>query len=165
MYKNRYSFEDFNKYNVLKTPWLLLFAIIYLLKHFFLAFIPVMALLPKMRMEDMSTMLVDFAHSVTTTELLLSCIPAMLVFGALGNRLPKTKPDSLYRKIWHNGRLLLLISIILELILVGFYLLIGWKPLNEYTLAILYIDLMLAIYIWRAQRVKDVFADFPDYQQ
>jgi hypothetical protein len=165
MYKSRYSFEDFNKFNVLKIPLTLKLVNVYLLKHFFLAFIPVLALLPKMRMGDMSDMLVVFAHSVTTTELLISCIPAMMVFGAMGRRLPYIEEGSWYRKIWRNGRILLLISVSLELLFFAVYLSFGLKPINEYTLGLLYIDVMIVLYLVRAQRVKDVFAEFPDYDE
>ena len=165
MYKDRYSFEDFNKYNVLKIPFTLKLTTIYLLKHFFLAFIPVMALLPKMRMQDMSDMLIDFAHHVTTTELLISCIPAMLVLGAMLKRLPLTEADSYYRKIWRNGHILLLISVGSELVFFSVYLVLGTKTINEYTLGLLYIDAMILLYLLRAQRVKDVFAEFPAYDE
>ncbi len=165
MYKNKYSFEDFNQHNVLKIPFTLKLTTIYLLKHFFLAFIPVLALLPKMRMQSMSDMLVQFAHQVTTTELLLSCIPAMLVFGAMGRRLPYIEENSFYRKIWRNGRILLLISVSLELLFFTMYLLLGTKSISEYTLGLLYIDVMIVLYLVRAQRVKDVFAEFPDYDE
>jgi len=163
MYKIKYSFEDFNKYNVLKVPFTLRLTVIYLLKHFFLAFIPLLAILPKMRMKDMADILLEFAHNVTTTELLISCIPAMLVFGAMGRRLPFIEDGSLYRKIWRNGRILLLASVGLELLFFSVYLLLGIKPINEYTLGLVYLDVMIALYLFRAQRVKDVFTEFPDY--
>ncbi|MCV6638879.1 DUF2919 family protein [Candidatus Albibeggiatoa sp. nov. NOAA] len=165
MYKIQYSFEDFNKYNVLKVPFTLKLTTVYLLKHFFLAFIPMLALLPKMRMKDMADMLIEFAHTVTTTELLISCIPAMFVFGAMGRRLPFVEEGSWYRKIWKNGRILLLLSVGLELLFFSVYLFLGIKPINEYTLGLLYLDVMIVLYLLRAQRVKDVFAEFPDYDE
>lgn len=165
MSKIQYSFEDFNQFNVLKVPFTLRLTTLYLLKHFFLAFIPVLALLPKMRMQDMANMLIEFAHTVTTTELLISCIPAMLVFGAMGRRMPFVEEDSWHRKIWKNGRTLLLISVGLELLFFSFYLLLGTKPINEYTLGLVYIDIMIVLYLVRAQRVKDVFSEFPDYDE
>ncbi len=162
----KYSLEDYEQqYGVLKAPFALRLIIWYLLKHYLLAFIQLIALLPKIKRSMGETMLVfeKFAYSHSTFLFVLSCIPVLLVFISLFKRAPKTESPFL-RNVWRQGRILLMISAILEIILIMGYVLLELRQLTEFWLIVAYIDVVILIYLFRSERVKDVFAEFPDFE-
>ena len=163
----KYSFEDYNDNNVLKVHWPLFWILVYLLKHYWLAFIPMLKNLP-----GIGIIAVDlipstasqfiYEHS-TTMPLLLSCIPVMVVSFAAYKRQSSsaTQGGEWIRWIWKQGRELLLATTGLEMGIIGGYLWFGIKDLNEMILIILYLDLIILIYLVRSKHVKDVFSEFP----
>ncbi|HDN26154.1 MAG TPA: DUF2919 family protein, partial [Thioploca sp.] len=78
----RYSFEDYNEYNVLKIPLTLILVNLYLVKHFLIFVLPMISTIP---------VLVKFAHEQFSIALLLSSIPAALVIVGMVRRVPNTR--------------------------------------------------------------------------
>jgi len=148
----KYSFEDYNEYNVLKIPLMLVLTNLYLLKQILIFVLPMLSSIP---------LLVKLAHQHFSVALLLSSLPAVLVVVAMLRRAPKTRVP-LIRRIWRWGRVLLLSSLVLELFLLILYIMLGIKKLNEISLMFIYIDVVLMIFLNKSQRVRDVFAEFPD---
>jgi hypothetical protein len=148
----KYRFEDYNQYNVLKIPLMLVLTSIYLLKQLVIFILPMISAIP---------VLVKFAHQHFTIALLLSSLPVIPVLIAMLMRAPKTK-STLIRWIWQNSRLFLLSSLALEILSIVLYVVFEIKKFNEVSLIFLYIDAILIIYLFKSQRVRDVFAEFPD---
>lgn len=147
----KYSFRDYNEYYVLKVPFLLFLLNLYLFKHFLIFVLPLISQIP---------WLVQFAHQQFNLFLLLSSLPAVLVIISMSRRLPKTR-SILIRWIWQQGRQLLLISLILELIIIIFFSILDFKNFSEFSLMVIYIDVISVIFLLKSQRVQDVFAEFP----
>jgi hypothetical protein len=166
MSKIKYSFEDYNEFNVLKIPLSLILTTVYLLKYFvILIFLPVLSKIPRVGESVKLAMpyVEQFAHNHINLLLLISSIPAVFIIVGMFRRIPKTQSPFI-RRVWANGRMLLLVSAIVDLALLTVFLLLGLKTLNELLILILYLDAMIALYLMRSQRVRDVFAEFPDYK-
>ena len=148
----KYSFEDYNEYNVLKIPLNLIFVNLYLLKHFLIFVLPMISTIP---------ILVKFAHEQFSLVLLLSSIPATLVIVGMLRRVPKTR-SGIIRLIWRKGRFLLLSNLVLEIGFIVWYAVLGIKKFNEVSLMFVYINMVLIIFIVKSQRVRDVFTEFPE---
>ncbi|RKZ92969.1 MAG: hypothetical protein DRR19_02670 [Candidatus Parabeggiatoa sp. nov. 1] len=148
----RYSFEDYNEYNVLKIPLTLILVNLYLVKHFLIFVLPMISTIP---------VLVKFAHEQFSIALLLSSIPAALVIVGMVRRVPNTR-SRIIGLIWRKGRFLLLSSLVLEISFIALYVVLGLKKFNEVSLMFVYIDVVLIIFLVRSQRVRDVFTEFPE---
>lgn len=152
---NKYSFEDYNQYNVLKIPFVLILANLYLIKQIIIFVLPMISSIP---------FLVKLAHEHFSVPLLLSSIPALLVIMAMFRRVPKTH-SRIIRGIWQWGRVLLLSSLVLEIGFIILYVVLDIKKFNEVSLMFLYIDVVLIIILVKSQRVRDAFAEFPEKKQ
>lgn len=163
----KYSIEDYEQqYGVLKVPLLLKLTIYYSLKHYLLAFVQLLTALPKLgrTLHDAMPFFEKFAYSHSTFLFVLSCIPALLVFISFIKRAPQTE-SAFWHSIWQKGRILLLATTILELVLIAGYMLLQLRTMTEFWLIIGYLDIVITVYLLRSQRVKDVFAEFPAYQK
>ncbi len=149
----KYSFEDYNEYNVLKIPSLLIFLNLYLLKYIVIFILPMVSTIPAVK---------EFAHEQFTVFLLLPAIPAFIVLISMVKRVPKSRYIQIIKRIWELGRWLLLSGVILEIIIISLYLLLGIKTFDEALLIFLYVDAMVVLYLLKSQRVHDVFAEFPE---
>ena len=152
MPKIKYSFEDYNEFNVLKIPLLLLLLNFYLLKQ-----IVLLGLLFALSIPFLN----QFANTHFSLVLLLSSIPAILVLASVSKRIPKTR-SRIIKWIWRWGRFLLLSSLGLEIGFIILYITLGIQKLNEVNLMFLYIDTVFILYLIKSQRVQDVFAEFPE---
>lgn len=163
----KYSFEDYNDNNVLKVYWPLFLTLIYLLKHYWLAFIPMLKNLPGIGIVAIdlfppTTTQFIYEHS-TTMPLLLSCVPVLLVSLVAYKRQSSsaTQVGGGIRWIWKQGRWLLLMTVGLEMGMIGGYLWLGMKELNEIILMVIYLDILIIIFLVKSKRVKDIFSEFP----
>jgi len=147
----KYHWADYNEYQVLKVPGFLLLAMIYLFKHLVIFILPLISQIPA---------LTEFAHTHFNFFLLLSSIPAIAVVISGLRRVPQTR-SLMIRRIWQYGRLLLMISLTLELILMILFYWLGQYKMDETWLLFLYLDGVFMIYLFKSQRVYDVFAQFP----
>ena len=151
MTMTKYHWADYNEYLVLKVPRFLLLTMIYLLKHWVIFVLPLISQIPA---------LIQFAHTYFSLPLLLSSMPAIPLIISWLRRVPQTR-SPLIRRIWQYGRLLLITSLMLELILIVLFYMIGQYKMDETWLLFLYLDLVFIIYVLKSQRVRDVFAEFP----
>ena len=154
-----YTPDDYNKYDVLNVPLSLVIINLYLLKHYFIFAFPVMAQLPMISLVAQSLEPVIPSKNYSNGALLYSCIPALLVFISTARRLPST--GAVLRWVWQHGRGLLLLSLVLEMGLILWYFGLQLQKLNEVSLAFLYIDSCLILFLLKSQRIRDVFSEFP----
>jgi len=151
----KYGFEDYNEYNVLKIPLLLVLVNLYLLKHFLIFVLPMISPIPVVK---------EFAHEQFSLALLFSGIPAALVIGGMFRRIPKTR-SVIIRWIWQWGRLLLLSSLVMEVGFIILYVVLGFSKFNGVSLTFIYVDVVLTIFLLKSRRVRDVFAEFPELEK
>lgn len=155
-----YSFSDYDKYMSLKLnleTWLI---IAYFLRPFILK-VSTIQMGRGARSSSVSGLkdLVypnDFGFFIA----FLATIPVLVLVYAYAKRKPGA--SALVRKIWHNGKKLLLVTAILNLIIIFVPFLVdltyrldvlGWGQLA--------IAVFIIFYLYSTQRVKDTFADFP----
>ncbi len=148
----KYGFDDYNEYNILKIPLPVVLINIYLLKNFLIFVLPMISPIPIVK---------DFAHEQFSIALLFSGIPAAMVIGGMLRRIPETR-SVIIRWIWGWGRMLLLASLVMEIGFIILYVVLGLSKFNGVSLAFIYIDLVLMIFLVKSQRMRDVFAEFPE---
>lgn len=156
-----YTPDDYNQHNVLHVPTTLVLISFYLLKHYLIFALPMMANLPMIQKVARPLLTLMPSHEYTSGALLYSCIPALLVIISMARRLPKTGP--FLRWIWHRGRLLLLSSLGLEIGFILLYVALGIKKFNEVSLMFIYIDVVIIVYLFKSERIHDVFTEFPKF--
>lgn len=151
---NIYGFDDYDRYHSLKMSSALWFWVVYSMRHGLLL---------------LGLSMSSFSHSIewmddftneTHWAYFLCGIPGTLLLIAIINRTPKAV--RVMRWIWRNGRNLLVASLALHLI-VSMSLAVTnqkWQLPVSQTIFFLF-DAIGFIYLYKSQRVKDVFADFP----
>lgn len=147
-----YTPDDYDKYNVLKVPGLLVLTNIYAVKYLLFFILPIFA--------EKMPMLRKFAHEQFNPGLLICSLAAALVLVSMVRRGPKVADWA--RKLWAYGRQILIASLSLELLLLVTYLLLGWRKLDEFWLLFAYLNIMFIIYLFRSRRVRDVFKEYPE---
>jgi hypothetical protein len=157
-----YTPDDYNQYNVLDVPFSLVLANVYLLKHYLIVAIPFFAKVPFINIAALPLANVLPSQGQSNMLLLYSCIPALLVGISMARRLPHS--GDYLRWIWQRGRLLLLSSIILEMLISIIYVLLEINTFSTSTLIFLYIDAVLIVFLFKSQRAKDAFAEFPAFK-
>lgn len=154
-----YTPDDYNQFNVLNIPRLVIVITLYSLKHYLLFAIPIMAYLPILQRVAQPLLKVMPSTDYSNGALLFSCLPALLVLISMARRRPEA--NIWLKRFWHHGRGLLLFSLILEIVIWLFEIIFWQQKLNEMILMFLYINVVFIIYLLRSQRTKDVFAEFP----
>jgi Protein of unknown function (DUF2919) len=154
-----YTPDDYNKYDVLNVPLSLVMVNLYLLKHYFIFAFPVMVQLPMISIVAQSLEQIIPSQNYSNGALLYSCIPALLVLVSMVRRVPST--GSFLRWVWQHGRRLLLLSLALEMGVISLSIGLHLQKLTEVSLAFLYIDMWLILFLLKSRHVKDVFTEFP----
>ena len=147
----KYNFEDYNEYNVLKIPSVLIVLNIYLLKQFVIFLLPMISSIPFFK---------TLAHEQFHIALLTFSLPAVFVIMSMIRRVPSTK-SVLLIWFWKNAKNLLLFSLIFDLLLVSLFIKFDIRQFNGINLMFLYLDVIFIIYLIRSKRIIDVFAEFP----
>lgn len=148
---NIYGFDDYNQRGSLRVSGWMWFWLFYSLRHAIMWLGLSIAHTP-----DMIYDLTDETH----WAYLLCGLPVAMLLAVSGFRVPDT--GAFARWLWKNGRWLMVSSILLHLaIALGVGLM---KP--EWTVStgqtmFFVLDALGLRFIFRSQRVKDVFADFP----
>jgi len=158
-----YNLEDYNQDNVLKAPLWLKLGLVYQAKYFLiLVLLPAISILPIVGQSVTVVMpyVQSFSQHHANLLLLLPTIPALFVAVALIRRTSKTQSQFI-RRVWRQGRQLMIGSVLLELVLLGALILVGAKQISELLLVIMYLNAMVLFYLFRSQRIKHVFAEFP----
>jgi len=148
-----YDFHDYNDSGILKVPvsiWLLL---IYSMRHALL-----LAGLSVTSFSHAIDLMGDFTDE--THWLFFLCgLPGLLFFVIFINRTPKA--GTAFRWAWQRGRGVLASALILHLVIsISF---VVKKPVWILSLShlMLLVDFAWLVFLYRSERVKDVFADFP----
>ncbi len=153
----RYTPYDYNRHVVLRLPFYLGAAMVYLSKYIFLFVVP---RLPRLNRDGHFDFLENNDVTHTDLGLVLAGLPALaLLIVALVRRVPDAGQP--WRWIWENGRTLLIASASLELVLMVVYVAIGRRQIDEVVVAFAYLDIMILVYLIKSRRVVDLFNDFP----
>jgi len=147
-----YTPDDYDKFDVLSPPSGLWVILLYGMKYIFLILLPQLP-----RVGDNMKWLSDSIP--LDWSLLFTSLPPLLLLFAWVKRSPKGA--GWHRTLWSNGRLLLLLCFGGELSLFLLHVILGESP-NEILLVMGYLNIMLLLYIIRANRLRDAFAEFPD---
>lgn len=102
---------------------------------------------------------IDYSPLFSNDMLLLASLPAIVVIVIAFRRVPSA--GEVVRKIWRNGRSILVASVILDLLILW---MISPKQLLAITalqVAFVIVDVYVLIYLFRSARARDTFADFP----
>lgn len=146
-----YTPDDYNQYDVLNVPMSFTLATIYMLKHFIIFTLPMVA--------QTMPAVVKFAHAHVSVTLMIVSIPAILVLFASLRRTPYA--GKIPRWLWKNAKILLFSSVFLEISIIVSFALLNIKQFDAASLLFLYIDSIIVLYLWRSKRLKDVLAEFP----
>jgi hypothetical protein len=155
-----YSFSDYDKYMSLKLDLEMWLIIVYFLRPFILE-VSTIQMGRGAKSNSVSGLkdLVypdDFGFFIA----FLATIPVLILMYAYTKRKPGA--SGLVRKIWHNGRKLLVVAAILNLIIIFVPFLVDLTyRLNVLGWGQLAIAAFIIFYLYKTQRVKDTFADFP----
>lgn len=146
-----FSPDDFNEYQVLKIPPLLYLILIYLNKYFLIV------VLPSIGAGDLSVIAKWFKIDAL---MMLSCFPALAVLIASLYRIPT--PKKFPKLIWNNGLILLTISSVLDLLILGSYVILERRVFDLGTLILLLINAGIIVYLWKSEYLKEMFKEFPE---
>ena len=156
-----YSFPDYDKYMSLKLDFEVWLIIAYFLRPFILKVSTIQMGRGGVKSDSVSGLkdMVypdDFGFFIA----FLATIPVLLLVFAYAKRKPGA--SGLVRKIWHNGRTLLLVTAVLNIIIIFVpFLMDLTHSINVLGWFQLVIALYIVFYLYTQQRVVDTFADFP----
>jgi len=156
-----YSFPDYDKYMSLKLDFEVWLIIAYFLRPFILKVSTIQMGRGGVKSDSVSGLkdMVypdDFGFFIA----FLATIPVLLLVFAYAKRKPGA--SGLVRKIWHNGRTLLLVTAVLNIIIIFVpFLMDLTHSINVLGWFQLVIALYIVFYLYTKQRVVDTFADFP----
>lgn len=155
-----YSFSDYDKYMSLKLDFNMWLIIAYFLRPFILKISTIQ--MGRGTKSDSVSGLKDmvYPHDFGFFIAFLATIPVLLLVLAYAKRKPGA--SSWVRKIWHNGRTLLIAAAVLNIIIIFVpFLMDLTHRINMLGWAQLAIAIYVIYYLYTTQRVKDTFADFP----
>ena len=159
MSKN-YSFSDYDKYMSLKLDFDMWLIIAYFLRPFILKISTI-----QMGRGAKSGSVSGLKDMVYPNDFgffiaFLATIPVLILVFAYAKRKPGA--SGLVRKIWHKGRMLLIVTAVLNLIIIFVPFLVDLTyRINMLGWVQLAIAVYIIFYLYTTQRVKDTFADFP----
>lgn len=152
--KSRYSFEDYDKFSCLKPNADMWLVIAYLV-HSFVLFIVYLVTQFRMRGGAGEVGYLGAIHPVSV----LSAVPAITVVWAYFNRAPGKA--GVTRAIWQRGRALLLLSCVMSMVH-PLWMITHTHTAGAIPLLLLALDGAALAYLLMSQRVKDVFAEYPE---
>jgi hypothetical protein len=155
-----YTFSDYDKYMSLKPDFEMWLIMAYFLRPFVMKISTI-----QMGRGTKSASVSGLKDMVYPNDFgffiaFLATIPVILLLVAYMKRKPGA--SELVRKIWRNGRNLLVVTATLNVIIIFVpFLLDLTHSINMLGWAQLAIAIFIIFYLYKTQRVKDVFADFP----
>jgi len=155
-----YSFSDYDKYMSLKLDFEMWLIITYFLRPFIMKVSTIQ--MGRGAKSDTVSGLKDlvYPHDFGFFIAFLATIPVLLLVFAYAKRKPGA--SGLVRKIWHNGRMLLIVTAVLNIIIIFVPFMVDLTHrINVLGWAQLAIAIYIIYYLYTTQRVKDTFADFP----
>ena len=155
-----YSFSDYDKHMSLKLDLEMWLIIVYFLRPFILKVSTIQ--MGRGAKSDSVSGLKDLVYPNDFGFFIafLATIPVLILVFAYVKRKPGA--SGLVRKIWHNGRMLLVATAVLNLIIIFIPFLMDLTyRINMLGWAQLAIAVFILFYLYTTQRVKDTFVDFP----
>ncbi len=155
-----YTFSDYDKYMSLKPDFEMWLIMVYFLRPFIMMISTIQ--MGRGAKSDSVSGLKDlvYPNDFGLFIAFLATIPVILLLIAYMKRKPGA--SELVRKIWRNGRNLLVVTAALNVIIIFVpFLLDLTHSINMLGWAQLAIAIFIIFYLYKTQRVKDVFADFP----
>jgi len=155
-----YSFSDYDKYMSLKPGLEVWLIIAYFLRPFIMKISTI-----QMGRGAKSGSVSGLKDMVYPNDFgffiaFLATIPVLILVFAYAKRKPGA--SGLVRKIWHKGRMLLIVTAVLNLIIIFVPFLVDLTyRINMLGWVQLAIAVYIIFYLYTTQRVKDTFADFP----
>ena len=161
MMSKLYTFSDYDKYMSLKPNFEMWLIIGYFLRPFIMKISTIQMGRGGTKSDSVSG-LKDLVYPNDFGFFLafVATIPVLMLLFSFVKRKPGAQ--EWVRKIWHNGKILLVVTAVLNVVIifVPFMLdlthsinMLGWGQLA--------IALYIIFYLYTTQRVKDTFADFP----
>ena len=156
-----YSFSDYDKYMSLKLDLEVWLIIAYFLRPFILKISTIQMGRGGVKSDSVSGLkdMVypnDFGFFIA----FLATIPVLILVFSYAKRKPGA--SGLVRKIWHKGRVLLIVTAVLNLVIIFVPFMVDLTyRINMLGWAQLAIAGYIIFYLYTKQRVKDTFADFP----
>lgn len=147
------AYTDDGALKVALTLWLVM---AYLGRNLLFVFIGGVSTFAGRRFSSSAT---DYSPLFSNEMLLLASLPAIIVIVAAFRRVPSA--GAVARKIWRNGRWILIAAVILDLMIV--WMISPRQPhaISTLQVAFVILDVYALIYLFRSSRVRDTFADFP----
>jgi hypothetical protein len=155
-----YSFSDYDKYMSLKLDFEVWLIIVYFLRPFIMKVSTIQ--MGRGTKSDSVSGLKDLVYPDDFGFFIafLAAIPVLLLVLSYAKRKPGA--SGLVRKIWHNGRTLLLVTAVLNIVIIFVpFLMDLTHSINMFGWAQLAIAIYIIFYLYTKQRVIDTFADFP----
>ncbi len=151
----KYDFLRYNRYHILRPNFLLKVICAYFLKDLFLMIVVAAGAFKAKGLSPEVAVLLD----LVSPRLLLAAFPIGLIGYALINRTPDA--GELPRRIWKNGRRLILLAAVLHSgLLLGSTVRIDSTG-GVIVLTLIGLNIAAVVYIFRSKLVADVFAEFP----
>lgn len=157
-----YDLDSYDKYLVLKPSIGLIFVMFYGIRHFVLVLIPIFTSL-----KGNNNLHSNLSSTLFSPEMLIGDIVILPLLIAWGRRIPEAK--AFWKQIWKNGRVILTIGFAIQIVLT---VISGILPnlTSSYshnhiipaTIAYVIFNIIIISYIWRTQRVKEVFMQWPE---
>ena len=154
-----YDIDDLDKAGLLKPGFTLTACIFFLCRQVF--FGPLLFLTQRSaKRGGISKRDLDLSFmEVATLWEFIACLPAIVVLITLFLRKPAAAP--LVRMIWLNGKSLLLVGVLAQILVLVFPLFTGSHKFLDFNVLILFVHALLLFYLLRSQRVHDSFGTFP----
>jgi len=157
-----YTPDDFDRHSSLKPGIGLYLTVLFAMKDIVLIIVEALS---KLKSKGAANNLAYFDQLIQP-EMILVNILALLVFVSLIKRKPKEQ--GFWKRIYANGQIILLAALTLNLIILGIeqatYISDAYrwdKGISTPLLYMMFIDVLFIAYVATSQRIKDVFADWP----
>lgn len=151
----KYGLASYDDFFCLRPPWLLIASLLFMCRS-----LAALALFGMTGADGDSSL-----SSFIDTELLgrgaLAAVPALLVFCALGARVPTASAP--VRWIWRHGRALVVLSALCHIAVpAAHYASVrGWIGSPPITKAFALIDIVIIVYVFLSSHVRQAFLEFP----
>lgn len=154
----KYDYLSFNRYDVLRPNWLFWLVAVFLSRHLLLLF-----LLGVSHGRTGGGPANPALGALIDPLFFVSDIPALAVLAALCARLPSG--GKAVRCLWRNGRVLMLTSCALYLVLLFRQLGLDVAAYHPVTWCMIALTVLVAAVLARSEYLEDLFAGFPEPEE
>lgn len=148
----QYDFSAYRDDGTLRVSALIIAMTLFLGRHLLLIFVGGISTFKGAKVSGIPGL---YSHPL----LLVASVPALLVLISMFRRVPTG--GELPRKIWHAGRWLLCIAAMLDIALALVIADFRADRISPIQVATFVVDAYIVLYLFRSERARDTFADFP----